>query len=70
MTWQCEGVTCDDRGGPRGHIGHRIVCDEDGDHVFPGTCPTLRRSMTITVAEAGPQHATRPCKVCHPAESE
>jgi len=72
MTWEYEGVTCDEQGQPRGKLSHRIVCDEGGAHVFPGTCFALMGgdSMTISLEQAGPLHATRPCKVCHPAESE
>ena len=68
MNWSYEGITCDDMGAPRGKRSHRIVCDEDGCHVWPGTCITLlgHGSMTISVEEAGPGYGpVPPCKVCH-----
>lgn len=72
MTWTYEGVTCDDEGNPRGRRSHIVVCDEDGAHVFPGTCRLLmcRGSMTISLGEAGPSYQVPQCKVCHLAVHE
>jgi len=62
-----EGITCDDSGTPRGKYTHHIECDEEGEHL-PGTCRLVMNSMTLSVAEAGPDYqALLPCRVCHTA---
>jgi len=63
VSWTYEGVTCDEYGTPRGRRSHRIVCDEDGEHL-EGTCPRVWRLWTLSLEEAG-NPSLPACRVCH-----